>query len=163
MTQRLGEILVSSGVLSKEQLDAVMSEHRRSHRPVGYVAQEMFKLPPRVIEDAWAEQYATLTERVDPRNENTSAEALKLVTRRQAWQFGLVPLRVEDGMVIVCTSQQNLARALRFAYRQIGPECRFVLASPEQLGEALSRHYAMDGASDVMFETTQRRSRTFAA
>lgn len=163
MTQRLGEILVRRGALSESQLAEVMAEHRRSHRPVGYVAQELFKLPPRVVEDAWAEQYASISDHVDPRRERADAEVLKLVTRRQAWQFGMIPLRVEGGQVVICTSQEHLARALRFAYRQIGPECRFVLADPAHLGEALSRHYAMNGASEVLMETTNRRSRASAA
>jgi hypothetical protein len=150
MDMRLGEILVRGGHITHAQLCELVIEHQRSHRPVGYLAQEMFHVPARAVEDAWAAQYAHISTKVDPRMERLDPEALELISRRQAWQFGMIPLRNEHGRTIICTDQPHLARALRFAYRHIGPECEFVLSEPAHLGQVLSEHYPMDGAHELM-------------
>ena len=47
-------------------------------------------------------------------------EARDLVIRRQAWQFGIVPLRLDDGYLVAATSRRQLPRAVRFATRVLG-------------------------------------------
>lgn len=145
MAMRLGEILVRRGVLTPEQSEAILEEQRRRHRPFGVLAEEMFEVCPRVLQDAWAEQYETMADRVDPARESVEVAATRLVSRRQAWQFRLLPLRFEHGAVVLCTTRQHLPRALAFAYKQIGPECSFVLAEDQALGEALQKHYPWEG------------------
>jgi hypothetical protein len=72
-------------------------------------------------------------------------EALSLIDRRQAWQFRLLPLRFEAGEVMLCTTQDHLVRALKFAGWRIRASCYFVLSDPLALGEAMMKHYPMAG------------------
>lgn len=145
MRIRIGELLVRRGVLTDDQRDRVLLEQRVRSRPFGVLAEELFDLDPRVMTSAWADQFASECKWVDPRREPTDPDALRQLSRRQAWQFKLFPMRFESDELVMCTIRSHLPRALNFAYRQIGPECCFVLAEPEHLGEALQRCYPWSG------------------
>jgi hypothetical protein len=51
------------------------------------LAEELFGICPSAVERAWAEQYASYATSMDPRSVEPGEEALKLITKRQAWQF----------------------------------------------------------------------------
>lgn len=142
---RLGDLLVRRGVLSAAQRDEALAHQERQARPLGQIVEEMFGLAPTLVEQAWAEQYAQLTRRVDPRREEVDPRVLTLIERRQAWQFSVLPLRADGREIMVCTTQDALTRALRFVSWRVPRLCYFVLASEPALVEALETHYPMDG------------------
>lgn len=148
--KKIGEILVKRGVLTQTQCQRVLDEQTRCHRPFGELAEVMFCVPPKALEDAWAEQYESVTAHVDPRTERVDPTVLMQLTRRQAWQFRLVPLRMDGSELLICTCREHLPRAVRFAYQHFGTGCYFVLTDKEKLAEALSMYYPMDGAAAVM-------------
>jgi len=145
MSLRLGELMVRRGLLSQRQVEKVLEAQGRSARPFGELAEEMFDLHPGDVERVWAEQYALQTPRIDPRTERISKEAVDLLSRRQAWQFRVLPLRVESGELCLCTTAENLPRALRFVYRRLETPAYFVTADDDALQEALQKHYPMTG------------------
>ena len=157
MTLRLGDLLVQLGTLTREQCDAVLEEQQRTGRPFGLVAEQLYDIEPDALERAWAEQYASIAGRLNPGAEEGDPEVLDLVNKRQAWQFRLVPLRRDGHEVVVCTTTDNLARALRFCYRHIGPSCYFVTCSPEQLLGALEKFYPMPGAREALAMNSSSR------
>ena len=142
---RLGQLLVASGVLASPQVNDIVSEQERTGEPFGLLAERLFGIDPEKIEDAWAEQYAGLTRTVDPQVEVFDEEAAELVTRRQAWQFRILPLRFEGRELLIATTQQHLRRALRFATNVIGIPVFFVMAEPSALGRALCERYPLPG------------------
>jgi hypothetical protein len=97
------------------------------------------------VEAAWAEQYAAIAPRVDPRGIEVHPRVLELINRRQAWQFCMLPLTFDAEDLVACTTQEHLVRALKFAGWRLGQSCRFVLSDAAHLGEALCRHYPMAG------------------
>lgn len=145
MSLRLGELMVRRGLLSERQVEKVLEAQGRTARPFGELAEEMFDLHPSDVERVWAEQYALQTPRIDPRTERISKQAMELVSRRQAWQFKVLPLRVEGGELCLCTTAENLPRALRFVYRRLEVPSYFVTADESSLNEALQKHYPMSG------------------
>jgi len=147
MALRLGDLLVLKGVLTVPQRDSVLEYQRFTGRPFGELAERLYGVDQKVIEETWAEQYASIAPRVDPRSERVEDGALTLIDRRQAWQFRVLPLRFEDRELRICTTQENLVRALRFAGWKIQAPCYFVLSEALTLGEALMRHYPMAGMS----------------
>lgn len=151
MAIRLGDLLVSKGILTEPQRIEILEEQRTTSRPFGELAERLFGIHETVIEQAWAEQYAMLAQPVDPRSVTIDPAALALVKRRQAWQFGVLPLRFDDEEVVICTTAENLPRALRFVGWRIRPACYFEIAGPEALGQALERHYPMAGMSAKAF------------
>lgn len=148
MRLRIGEILVKRGVMTPRQCEQVLEAQRTRRRPFGALAEELFNVSPDALRSAWAEQYELMVEKVDPRKSPVSDAAIKLISRRQAWQFRMLPLQLDGGELSICTTRQHLARALTFAYRQLGPSCSFVLAEPEHLGQALQKHYPWAASID---------------
>ena len=149
-TIRLGDLLVKHGVLTEKQRDHVLNAQKLRAKPFGALAEELFGVDPDQVEKAWAEQFAALSVPIDPRAYHVNPEVLGLVERRQAWQFRILPLRMDGAEVMICTAKEHLPRALRFAYSRFGPGCYFVLAEPDHLGQALERHYPMPGARDEL-------------
>lgn len=145
MTLRIGELLVRRGLLTSEQCEEILAVQKRTHRPFGVLAEELFDIPPRALQECWAEQYEQVASRADPRYERIDRDVADLISRRQAWQFRMLPMRYEGDELVLCTTRAHLPRALSFAYRHIGPCCRFVLSDPEPLGEALQKHYPFRG------------------
>ncbi|MFM9995335.1 MAG: hypothetical protein ACKVU4_05985 [Phycisphaerales bacterium] len=150
MTLRLGDLLVQRGVLTVAQRDEVLRLQRTDPRPFGAIAERMFGVVPARVEEAWAEQFSGLTSHVDPRREPVDPRVLPAIDRRQAWQFRVLPLREEGGDLVLCTTREHLVRALKFTGWRIARSCHFVLAEPLALGEALMRHYRLDGMTPEM-------------
>ena len=79
-------------------------------------------------------------------------EAVALIDRRQAWQFAVVPLRLDDGELTLCTSVEYLPRAMRFAGWRLGERVSFVLAEREDLGRALETAYPMGAEAEDLLK-----------
>jgi hypothetical protein len=141
----LGELLVKSGVLTPAQRDEVLLAQKSRGGPFGAVAEEMFGISPSTVEAAWAEQYSLFAAHIDPRTYDVLPRTLDVITRRQAWQFRVLPLKFQDNDILACTTRESLVRALRFVGWRLGHACHFVLADPLALGEALERHYPLAG------------------
>ena len=147
MTIRLGDLLVKQGVLTTRQRDHILEVQASCGRPFGALAESLFGVSPGAVEQAWAKQYSMLARHVDPRLYDPPSELLELVSRRQAWQFGVLPLSRTAAHITLCTTEKYLARALRFSGWRIPGACDFVLSDPESLGQALEYHYSIDGIS----------------
>lgn len=145
MELRLGELLVEQGVLATAQVERILEAQQATGHPFGLLAEQMFGVDPTEVEAAWAHQYARLTRTIDPVLEHFDAEALRLVTRRQAWQFRVLPVRFDPVELMLATTRQHLRRALRFATNVVGVPVYMVMCDPDQLGAALCRHYPMAG------------------
>lgn len=143
-TLRLGDLLVERQLLTAEQRDAILDAQRSTLRPFGLLAERMFGVSPRDVEQAWAQQYAGLAHWEDPTGaEPSRPEVTGLIDRRQAWQFAVVPLRIEDGEAVIATTTKHLARAMRFAGWRLTIPHRFVLCGQPELEQALARDYPM--------------------
>ena len=145
MELRLVDLLVEAGVLSEDQVGQLLEEQKEGGVPLGVLAERRFGVEPAAVERAWARQYAGLTRAVDPELEVFHDSALALVTRRQAWQFRVLPIRFEPHELMIATTVEHLPRALRFAANVIGYPVFFVMADSESLGRALCRHYPLPG------------------
>ncbi len=147
---RLGDILVRQGVIDEQQRAEILTRQRQVAKPFGVLAESLFGVDPGQVEQAWAEQYSSFAKHVDPLQEQIDSEVIDLVEPRQAWQFGVMPMRFEGGELIICTTQANLPRALRFAGWRIMHLCSFVLCEPDQLSDALNQYYPMAGMEQLV-------------
>ena len=145
MEVRIGQLLVEAGVLSEQQVQIVLSHQHQSAVPFGLLCERLFGVEPIQVEEAWARQYGTLTRTILPALESFDDRALQTVTRRQAWQFRVLPVRFDDGEMMIATTEQFLRRALGFAINVLQVPTYLVLADPMALGEALCRHYPLPG------------------
>jgi hypothetical protein len=139
--------MVNKGVISRQQLEQILERQKSTHRPFGEIAEELFGVRAKDVERAWAEQYSQTTRWVDPTIEPIDPAVHDLVSRRQAWQFRVLPIGYDGSELMICTTQEGLVRAMNFAARQMPVTCYFVLAKMDQLAEALMRLYPMEGMS----------------
>ena len=145
MAVRIGDLLVQSGVITELMRDEILEEQRIVGKPFGELAERMFAVDPDIIEQAWATQYESLAGLVDLTAFEIDEAATQRVTPRQAWQFKLLPVAYQHGELMICTTTENLPRALRFAATQISDCCFFMVARVDELAEALQRFHPMPG------------------
>lgn len=138
---RLGEILVRQGLLTKDQVAQVLQTQKEQGRPFGVLAEQLFGLDPRAVESAWVAQYAQLAGQVDPGQLRIDLQCLKLVNRRQAWQFHLLPVAHVGGELVVLTDEKHLAKALRFAAATFKEATYFRIVTSDALQALLMAHY----------------------
>ena len=88
------------------------------------------------------EQYVRTVGVVDLEEQQIDADCLRMLNRRQAWQFQTLPLsRDDDQHINMATSPENLVRAVNFASRKLDEPICFQLAERQQLMDFLMRHY----------------------
>jgi hypothetical protein len=75
-------------------------------------------------------------------------KATALIDRRQAWQFRIVPLRIEDCTLVAATTGRHLSRASRFTAAVLGRPALFVIVEPDELAGALEAIYPIGGLNE---------------
>ena len=139
---QIGQLLVEQRVLTQAQVAHILHEQRQSHRPFGDLAERMYGVDPRAVEDAWVEQYLHVAGTVDLEEQKFDEQCLRMLNRRQAWQFHLLPMnRSGDGELSAATSAQDLVRAVNFSSRNFDEPVCFVIAHRRQLRKFLMTHY----------------------
>lgn len=138
---QIGQLLVEQGVLTPQQVEQIIQVQKTSHRPFGDLAERLFNIDPRAIEDAWVEQYVRTAGVVDLNEIKIDADALRVLNRRQAWQFHLLPTHRDEQNLNMATSSDALVRAVNFAVRKLDDPIYFLIAEREQLREFLMKHY----------------------
>jgi len=145
---RIGEILHEQGVLSEQQVFEILQAQKKLQVPFGVLAEEMFDVTIESIERAWVEQYRRFTGTIDLEKYRIDQDALRLINRRQAWQFEILPIRYEEsGELLMAASQTRLARAVTFATARLEPVVFFRIAESQQLQSFLHKHYPMPEVS----------------
>jgi hypothetical protein len=156
---RIGDIMVEQGVLSAQQVFEILQAQKKTAVPFGVLAERMFEVSVDTIEQAWIEQYCRFTGTLNLDDVQVDARALRLINRRQAWQFEILPLRFEPGgELLMAASRARLARAVTFAANRIKPVAYFRIAESQQLRKFLRQHYPMPEVSQELI----RRARDFA-
>ncbi len=152
-TIRLGELMVEAGVLSEQQVFEIVQAQKQHHLPFGVLAERMFDVTLESIEQAWIEQYHRFTGTVDLDDQRVDEQALRLINRRQAWQFEVLPLHFEQGgELLMAASKKRLARAVTFAASRIEHVVYFRIAESQQLRAFLREHYPMPEVSTELLE-----------
>lgn len=138
---QIGEILIEQGVLTDAQVRHILQVQKVSNRPFGDLAERLFGVDPRAVEDAWVEQYIRVTGVVDLTEQGIDTDCLRVLNRRQAWQFHLLPLHRDEQSLSMATSAEDLVRSVNFATRAIKEPVHFLIAERSQLREFLMRYY----------------------
>jgi hypothetical protein len=138
---RIGELLVEHGVLTEEQVQLILEEQRRCSRPFGDLAERMFGVAPKAIEDAWVAQYLDIVGVTDLETVRVDVQCLRVLSRRQAWQFHVLPLNRDGGELSLATDETNLVRALNFATHSVDEVVLMHVAERDQLREFLMKHF----------------------
>lgn len=150
---RIGEILVEQGVLNEQQVFEIVQAQKKLHLPFGVLAERMFDVTLETIENAWIEQYHRFTGTIDLNEQTFDDQALRMINRRQAWQFECLPIGFEPtGELLMAASRRRLARAVTFATNRLDKVVYFRIAESNQIQQFLKQHYPMPEISDELIE-----------
>ena len=138
---QIGELLVEQGVLTRKQVSHILEVQRVSHRPFGDLAERLYGVSPEAIEDAWVQQYVREAGVVDLKTLEMDVACLRVINRRQAWQFHVLPMGRDQHSLNLATDAESLIRAVNFSSRRLGEPVRFIIAERQQLREFLMKHY----------------------
>ena len=138
---QIGQLLIEQGVLTELQVQRILHEQKKSNRPFGDLAERLYGISPKAVEDAWIEQYLRTVGVIDLDDTEVDVECLRVLNRRQAWQFHMLPLHREQSQLHVATSAENLVRSVNFSARRIDEPVYIQVAERQQLREFLMKHY----------------------
>ena len=138
---QIGQLLIEQGVLSAKQVDHILRVQKISHRPFGDLAERLYGISPQAVEDAWVQQYIRMVGTVDLSDQKFDEQCLRLLNRRQAWQFHMLPMHRSDENVNIATSANDLVRAVNFSSKKLDEPVYFQIAERSQLREFLMKHY----------------------
>ncbi len=138
---QIGQLLVEQGALTELQVQRILHEQKKTHRPFGDLAERLYGISPKAVEDAWIEQYLQTVGIVDLEDVDIDVECLRVLNRRQAWQFHMLPTHRQQSQLHVATSAENLVRSVNFSARRIDEPVYIQVAERQQLREFLMKHY----------------------
>ena len=137
---QIGQLLVEQGVLTETQVQHILKVQKMSHRPFGDLAERLYGISPKAVEDAWVEQYLRTVGVVDLDDIKLDTECLRVLNRRQAWQFQLLPIH-RDPELNIATTADSLVRSVNFSARSIDEPVHILIAERAQLRDFLMKHY----------------------
>ena len=137
---QIGQLLIEQGVLTQTQVQHILRVQKMSHRPFGDLAERLYGISPKAVEDAWVEQYLRTVGVVDLDDVKIDTDCLRLLNRRQAWQFHLLPIH-RDPELNMASTADSLVRAVNFAARSIDEPVHIMIAERTQLRDFLMKHY----------------------
>jgi hypothetical protein len=138
---QIGELLMEQGVLTPRQVEHILRVQKESHRPFGDLAERLYGISPQAVEDAWVQQYIRMTGTIDLDDQKFDEQCLRLLNRRQAWQFHMLPMHRGEENLNIATSAGDLVRAINFSTKKFDEPIYFQIAERKQLKDFLMKHY----------------------
>jgi type IV pilus assembly protein PilB len=135
----LGEILRENGTITAEQLKEALKRQRESHEILGHILYDLGAVSERDLQQAWGVQLGR--EFVDLRETLLSADLIRRLDGALARRYCAIPLREEDGTVVVAMANPLDVRALAEIAQNIGRPVRSAIASASELEEAIEKYY----------------------
>ena len=141
----LGSLLVSSGVLSAEQVEDALRDAARRGRRLGEVVLERGWIGERTLANCLATQKGVPFVSLD--ESALDYEAINLLPEEIALRYGALPLRLEDGGLKVAIADPTNEAAMASVRSAVEVDVHFVVAALSEVGSALARAYGDAGAA----------------
>ncbi|MGE4357532.1 MAG: type II secretion system ATPase GspE [Candidatus Omnitrophota bacterium] len=150
---KLGEMLIEAGVITPEQLDAGLREHKRTKEflgttlvKMGFVSEE--KLLP-ILSKQLGIPFVRIREtKIDP-------EIIKKVPAKFASHYKLIPLRMENGTLVIAVTDPLDIHTIDDIKLLLGYEVKPVLAGEKDIIEGIKKYYGVGaGTVEKMMEKT---------
>ena len=138
-TLRLGELLISRGLLSKEQLMVAIAKQAITGTLLGETLTKLGFVSSMEMGQVLADQAGI--EFIDLSRHAISDEALKLVPRETAEATGFFPLDIRDGVLSIGMTNPNNIHAIDVATRLSGKAPKVYMVDSETFYEMLEKAY----------------------
>jgi MSHA biogenesis protein MshE len=151
---RLGDMLISQGLLTQEQLSDALVEQKATGRKLGRIIVESGKVTEDGISKALARQLNA--EFVDLKSFTPSAEIVKLLPEATARRFRALALREQDGKLLVGFADPTDLMVFDEVNRIVKRDIDLAVVTESELLTALDRLYRRtDEISALSKELTQ--------
>ena len=141
----LGTLIFRAGLLAEEQLEDALQEGMRKGKRLGEVLLERGWLHERDLGRLLAGQKGLPF--VEVRGSDAEAEALERLPEEKARMQNALPLRFEEGHLVVAVADPSNELVIENLRRTLGLEPRLVVAPQADLIRAIADAYAGGGAS----------------
>ncbi len=136
---RLGGFLVRKGQLTVDGLEHALGEQERSGLPLGQVLIGLGLITSRNLAEALAEQHGL--DFVDLGAIKPDHEAVTLLPKSSAQRYQALPVKVQDGTVVVAVADPTNVFAHDDLRLALGTNTLIVVADSVQLEEAIAHAY----------------------
>jgi type II secretion system protein E len=144
--QVLGQILVERGLISLQDLEAALAEQKRTEEFLGKILSRMGLVSEDVLVPILADQLGIPHVRL--RETVVESQALSKVPAKFANHYTLLPIRVVNNTLEVAIADPFDVQTVDELRLLLDCDVRPVLAGPQEIREAIQRHYGL-GASAV--------------
>ena len=136
---RLGEALLKLEAITDDQLKAALADQKRTGRLLGNILLDHGIVTPHVITAALGRLYNLPVVEID--DEEVDLDTLARVPESVAVRNRLLPLRIEDGTLVVAISDPRRTAATDTARIVAGMPIRSVVAEDDSLRRAIVKYY----------------------
>jgi type IV pilus assembly protein PilB len=140
---QLGALLLERNLLNREQLDAALDEQTRTRKSLGRVLIEQGVVGEDDLVATLAAQIGL--EFVELDDESIDPTAVATVSAALARRYQALPIRWEEGRLVVAMADPSNVFALDDIRTITGAEVRTVVATRTAILEAIDRHHRLDG------------------
>ncbi|MFN3168920.1 MAG: hypothetical protein ACE37H_17870 [Phycisphaeraceae bacterium] len=145
----IGQILIQQGVLTSEQVDLALAEQLGTETPLGRIAQDLFGVSEMSVVMALAEQVGMRSPHASLATERFDPQCLRMISAREAWDRLILPIRWEDGELLVATTIETLPAAIELLQAKLDCPYHFAIAEMRPLEEFIASLYAYEGVEVI--------------
>lgn len=145
----IGQILIGQGVLDAGQVEQVLLRQAEREQPFGRIAQDLFGISEGCVLSALAEQVAMRSPEASLATEHFDPQVLRLISAQDAWDRLVLPIRWEDGELLVATTEETLPAAIELLSARLDVPFHFAIAEMRPLEEFIANLYAYEGVEVI--------------
>ena len=138
----LGEIMVQKNMITWEQLAEGLKVQRQTGNILGEILFQKGYVTLQELYQALALQYEKVF--VDFSKITIQKEALEALPKRLAYQYRVMPLVLQDGVLLIAISNPNDVRPEAELPAAIDLDVQTALAPPDDINAALRKHYGSE-------------------
>jgi len=146
--KQLGQILIELGVITAEQLETALEEHRKTPKSLGRVLIDLGMIKESDLVRALAEQVGL--EFVDLNEFPIDATSTVLLPEALSRRYRAIPIGERDGRLLVAMSDPANVYALDDIRTITGRDVQPVVATANDVEEAIQKFSGMDSQVEAM-------------
>ena len=137
--QRLGQLLMRAGIITEKQLNDALEVYRATGSPIGRVLVDLGYASQGAILSVMARQIGI--EYIDFAERHPEPAAVSLVSRELAARYTLMPIQVDDGVLVVAMADPQNVLALDDLRIITGHDIRPAISTKEDILGAIEEYY----------------------
>ena len=147
---RLGELLVSGGFVSEEQLRDALQRQAEAKKKLGSVLLDLGYITERQLVEVLEFQLGFSS--VSMYDMKVDPDVLALIPESMARKHGVIPLRRNGGKIVVAMEDPLDYEAIEEIRLAAGADIQPVIAARSEIEQAINRHYGLEDTVEELME-----------